>query len=88
MTADWAQIRAAHFKDDSELLNNVFKWTIAFVVAMKCTLRREQEIEHFAEISDLLTEEELLEMMSAAHKPSYVSLRISSHIAEKARRIA
>ena len=55
---------------------------------MKCTLRREQEIEHFAEISDLLTEEELLEMMSAAHKPSYVSLRISSHIAEKARRIA
>lgn len=67
------------------MLNNVFKWTIAFIVATKCTLRREQEIEHFAEVTDLLSEEELLEMMAAAHKPSYISWRISSYIAGKGR---
>lgn len=79
---------AAHFKDDKVLLGNVFKWTIAFVVATKCTLRREQEIEHFAEVADLLSEEELLEMMAAAHKPSYVSWRISSHLAAKGKQQA
>ena len=40
-----------------------------------------QEVEDFAELRDVLSPTELLEMLASAHKPSYVSWRISTILA-------
>lgn len=32
---------AGHFREDRELAEKLIRWTIAFMVAVKCTLRRE-----------------------------------------------
>ena len=33
---------SGHFREDKELAEKIIRWTIAFVTAVKCTLRREQ----------------------------------------------
>lgn len=33
---------AGHFRGNKETAENIIRWTIAFMVAVKCTLRREQ----------------------------------------------
>lgn len=40
-----------------------------------------QEVEDFAELNDVLSQTELMEMLAAAHKPSYVSWRLSTLLA-------
>lgn len=40
-----------------------------------------QELEDYEELEDVLTPHELVEMLSSAHKPSYVSWRISTYLA-------
>jgi hypothetical protein len=44
-----------------------------------------QEVEDFAELNDVLSQTEVLEMLAAAHKPSYVSWRLSTLLSGLAR---
>lgn len=46
-----------------------------------------QEVDDYEELKDVLSPTELLEMLASAHKPSYVSWRLSTILAKSSSQI-